>query len=227
MDLWEARTESQNWLEDDLSQEAELIGRGFLLIGKCLEAFDKANQTEKASLNGRFARICGLTLAKARNLALGCYSLSMDALAQEAGALLRPLIETYELLVYFRLDPTRVDQAIDGTLPSAGKIGRVISGQFQSLREHLNKNASHFGFEYDALKHLVDNQTFKPRPVPIHGIKTFRTNLTMVSAYLTFVLLEGISCLFSIGINAENLADRAEAWRDECSKILTNSVNAG
>jgi hypothetical protein len=35
--------------------------------------------------------------------------------------LLRPILEAYELLIYFRLEPSRVDQAIDGKLPSPGK----------------------------------------------------------------------------------------------------------
>jgi hypothetical protein len=49
-----------------------------------------------------------VTLVKAKNLALGSYSLVLDGLGQEAGALMRPMIEYAELLAYFRLHPEMV-----------------------------------------------------------------------------------------------------------------------
>lgn len=73
----------------------------------------------KAALDS-YARVCGLTLLKAKHLALGAYSLILDGLGQEAGALLRPFIEYTELLTYFRKFPSKVDAAIKGKLPSAG-----------------------------------------------------------------------------------------------------------
>jgi hypothetical protein len=63
-------------------------------------------------------------------MTLGVYSLMLDGLGQEAGALLRPLIETLELLVYLRLEPARIDQAIEEKLPSAGQIAKKIEGEF-------------------------------------------------------------------------------------------------
>jgi hypothetical protein len=100
-----------------------------------------------------------MTLVKARNYALGLYSLSLDGLGQEAGALLRPLVEAYEVLVYFRLDPSRASKATDDKLPSAGEIAKAISGRFKDLREYLNENASHFAFSPQSMTHLIDFRT--------------------------------------------------------------------
>lgn len=40
------------------------------------------------NLNQPFGRVCALVLFKARNFGLDCYSLLLDALGQESGALL-------------------------------------------------------------------------------------------------------------------------------------------
>ena len=119
MTIWNTRERAYPALEGSLRPEAEVLQEVFDLVDECL---DKLAQVDRP-----FARLCCLLIIKARNLALGCYSLSLDALAQEAGALLRPLIEALQLLTYFRLDPSRVEEALDGRLPKAGRLllGRV------------------------------------------------------------------------------------------------------
>jgi hypothetical protein len=42
------------------------------------------------------------------------------------------------MLIDFRLDPTRIDEALNDHLPSAGRIAKKIAGHFQDLREYLN-----------------------------------------------------------------------------------------
>jgi hypothetical protein len=221
MDLWETRRKSLLWLDNDLASESQYLMRGYAMIDECIALFDEISEKEKASLNGRFARICGLTATKGRNLLLGCHSLQLDALGQEAGALLRPLIEVVELLNYFRLDPNRIDIAIEGKLPSAGLIAKTISGRFQALRDHLNEQASHFRFGFHSVSHLLDKQTLKLTAVQTHSPQVLKYNFGALSAFLSFLLLESVSCLFAIGIDVNNLADRAEAWKGELKTMFS------
>ena len=134
--------------------------------------------------------------------------------------MLRPLIETYELLVYFRQDKSRISQVLEGTLPSAGTIGKRISGDYQDLREYLNDSASHFSYKIDSVRHLF-GENAKIQPIPNHSLKVLRTNLQLLNAFQSFALFEAINCLFTIGFDANALADKIEKWRDTCVKIFS------
>src|SRR5260370_24572952 len=116
--LWKTREEALIALEGPLRQEAEMLQEAFALLDACI--------TQLLTVDTTYTRVCAITTIKAHNLELGCYSLALDGLAQEAGALLRPVIETLELLIYFWKDPSRVDEAIDEKLPSAGEIAQKI-----------------------------------------------------------------------------------------------------
>jgi hypothetical protein len=225
MDHWGTRRQSLSWLENDLTSERDYIDSGFLMLDECLTNFDQTSEKEKATLNGRFARLCGVTTVKGRNLLLACYSLQLDSLGQEAGAVLRPLIEVVELLNYFRDDPNRVDKVIGGELPRAGEIAKAVSGKFKFLRDHLNEEASHFRFGFYSIVHLVDKNTLNLKPVQTHSPETFRRNLSTLAAFETFLLLESIGCLFAAEFDANNLTDRAEKWRSEFKKIFSGILN--
>lgn len=101
MNIWSTRNQSEEALSKSLFTEANAIEQGFILLDNLI------NQFESKSCE-LYCRTCGLTLLKAKNLCLGIFSLSLDGLAQEAGALLRPAIECFELLDYFYADPERV-----------------------------------------------------------------------------------------------------------------------
>jgi hypothetical protein len=73
-------------LRDDLNQENEILERCFALFDECIERFYSLESNRDS--NERFALICGQTLVKARRLALGSYSLLLDGLVLQAGALL-------------------------------------------------------------------------------------------------------------------------------------------
>jgi len=98
MDLWHARHQSQIWLETVLISESQHLVKGYTLVDETITRFNQISQHDKSNFTGRFARVCALTTAKGRNLLLGCHSLALDGLAQESGALLRPLLESVELL---------------------------------------------------------------------------------------------------------------------------------
>jgi hypothetical protein len=142
--LWEAREEAQRSLRENLLGEEAVLDLIFGLIDDCVRSLGKFDSS--------FARVSALTAIKARNLALACYSISLDGLGQEAGALFRLLLEANELLAYFRMEP----EAIDDRLPKAGEIAKRIEGRFKGLRDYLNAHASHISVSPEAMRHLID-----------------------------------------------------------------------
>lgn len=213
MNLWQARQKSLEWLETELSEQNSLIDKGFEILDTCITLLNQQSKSSDDELSGRFARVVNIILAKARNLLLGSFSMLLDAVAQEAGALLRPILEAYELLIYFRLKPSRVDQAIDGKLPSPGNIAKKIEGEFQGLRDYLNTNASHVGFSYEAAKHLFDYQTAEIKAIQSQSIDVLKKNLSTLNAVQVLVVAEAIRCLVIVGYSANSLFEEYEDWR--------------
>lgn len=190
VNLWCTREKALASLRDSLLPEAMILLDTFKLVDECSRKLE--------ALNSEFGRICALTLIKARNLALGCYSLSLDGLAQEAGALFRPLIEAFELLIYFRHNPAGIKEAIDDMLPTPGKRAQKIKGQHQELREHLNKHASHLSVSNESMRHLIDfNQGALKLSQP-HNDEVLRKNLHSLLAIILLVADEAIECV-SVG----------------------------
>jgi hypothetical protein len=150
-DLWACRQCSEVALNKDLSPIGDALHESFARVHEVVESFQKFLYDESAA-----ARICTLVAIKSSNLAQGCYSLALDGLAQESGALLRPLVECLELLIYIRTVPGSVDEVLEKRLPQAGKIAAKIDGKLKRLREYLNENASHLGLTDYSMMHLVD-----------------------------------------------------------------------
>lgn len=213
MNLWQAREKSLEWLSSELVEQKTLVDQGFELLDQCISLLDQYGKEPENELNARFAGVVNLTLAKARNLLLGSYSMMLDALAQEAGALLRLILEAYELLIYFRLDPIRAEDAIDGKLPKSGEIAKRIEGEFQDLRGYLNTHASHLKLSYESIRHLLDYQTFEIKAVQSHSVDVFNNNITTLNAVQVLVVAEAIRCLNTIGYTPNSLLDEFEDWR--------------
>ena len=197
-------------LAHEFKQQARVIERSFAIVDECIDLFDsKAGEDD-------FHRICGLVLAKARNLALGSYGLILDGLGQEAGALLRPFVEYHELLTYFRLDPQRVQQAIDDKLPSAGKRAELIEGCFHEFRKYLNDNASHSSFSYHALNHLLYKPDMTIRKEQPMLPKVLFRNMGDFFAHMLLITVEAINCLQTAKIgSAEMQAESIEQLHKE------------
>jgi hypothetical protein len=219
MDIWGSRAQSITWLQNELCEQSKTIQEGFELLGKCIDIFNRIGSNEGETLAGKFCRICAITLAKSRNFLLCCFSLTLDGLAQESGAILRPLIETYELLTFLRLDISRVDQVINDRLPSAGKIAQKISGNFMDLRKYFNDNASHFSYKKHSVRHLF-NSNFRIMPLPTHSLNVFLKNLNILNAFQVFVIFEAANCLFTVGINAEIIVNEIENWRNTSKSVF-------
>jgi len=151
VELWNVRNLAQEDLNSRFKNENETLLDAFTLINKCIQRLFGVGEKE----NDRFTLVCCHTLIKARRYALGCYSLCIDGLAQEAGALFRPFIETWEQLIFYHQELKRMELALENRLPQAGEIAKKIGSELKGLRDYLNKNASHFSFEPDTLQSMT------------------------------------------------------------------------
>ena len=203
MTLWKTREAALECLGSSMAAEAQVLEETFEIVDECVHALEDFEKP--------FPLACGLTLVKARNLALGSYSLALDGLAQEAGALLRPLLETLELLAYLRLEPSRADEFVDERLPKAGEIAKRIDSKFGNVREFLNTHSSHFAPTHHALAHLVDLKDLRFRTQQLSDPTLLRRNLQFIFAVFVWVAIEGVNC---VSVNADavqhGLADRVK-----------------
>jgi hypothetical protein len=213
MDLWKTRRRATCWLDNELETERAHLERGFELVDQCTQLFNELSKKHGDSQLGQFARVCGISTSKGRNLLLSCFSLAMDGLSQESGALLRPLLEVTELLTYLRLDPKRVEEVLTGKLPSAGNIAKTIDGKFKFLRDYLNEDASHFSFGFYSVFHLVDLEKLEIRPTESQTVEVLKRNLVTIASFFVFLISESISCLYEAGYDASTLAQTSEEWR--------------
>jgi hypothetical protein len=201
--LWSTRKQSERALNEELAHCANLSVEIFLAIDDLINRLEKLNQP--------FGRVCALVLIKARNLGLGCYSLFLDALGQEAGALLRPILECQELLAYFRLDPGRIEEALEDRLPSAGCIAKKIEGQIKFLRDYLNTHASHLSLAPEATAHLIDFREGYFKKVQSYKEDILCKNILLLLSFLVWIEIEAVNCI-SVGEDKIDFAlvDRVE-----------------
>lgn len=179
MNLWTNRDSALQVLWTDMIRERELLDKAF----QQLEYF--AQRLGHIRPATSFTKMAALIAAKARNLAQACYSLSLDGLGQESGAIVRVWIEATELLVYLRCDPDRADKK----LPSAGERAKAIGSSMQGLRTYLSKTASHVGLEGDSWLYMqVETRREFKRDV-------LRENLGTTFALLFSTIKEAALCL--------------------------------
>jgi len=201
--FWDTRRQAEAALSGELKPFADIFAETFAAVDQCIVRLE--------SLDNPFGRVCALVLIKARNLGLGCYSLCLDALAQEGGALFRPLIECLELLTYFRLHPSRINEALEDRLPKAGIISQRIEGQFKGLRDYLNSHASHLSLSPEATMHLVDFKAGRLRPVQTHSAAVLRQNLVTLLAVLIWLAIEAANgASVGAGVVDDALGDSLE-----------------
>jgi len=205
--IWDARTRALSATESKLQAEAATVYQAFSLLDEMLVIFHSKDTT--------FCRVAGLTLLKARNLAQGIFGLTLDGLAQEAGALLRPLIECIELMAYLCDNSQRVDEVLEERLPSAGKIGKRIHGKYQKLRNYLNAYASHFSFAPESISHLIDFKSGDWKVIQPYNEKVLRTNIKILFGVLANILDEAANCLTSNELLTDSLEDRLNAFKEQ------------
>jgi hypothetical protein len=180
VELWETRETSLKYLKEKRQSRLNVFLALLELLDRCVDEY------ETRAASDTYARVCGLTLLKAKNLSVGSLSLLLDGLGQEAGALLRPLIEYTELLTYFRRFP---EKATENALPKAGERAKAIEGIYHGLRQHLNENASHSSYSYYSLSHLLTPQ-FNFRKMQQFVPKVLDKNFTDLAAQIWLMLYE-------------------------------------
>jgi hypothetical protein len=210
MNLWMCREESRTALRSTLEPLAVLLEGAFVRVDEAVDYFQKFLLAEPAAAG----RMCAVTVIKGRNLALGCYSLALDGLAQESGALLRPLLEAIELLGFLRAVPGAIDKALDGKLPNPGTRAKHIGSPFQDLREHLNMYASHLGFGAASVRHLLDMPAGRFRAVQHFSEAVLEQNMATLFVFTAILAREAALCFQWCGggvmpTSAESLVNKA------------------
>ncbi|GGK78005.1 hypothetical protein [Amphritea balenae] len=202
MDIWQTRNESLKFLETELSSQKIILEQCFRLMDHCIEIFEDKSETSPPH------NVCAIALVKGRNYALGSYGMMLDGLGQEAGALMRPMVEYLELLKYFRLFPEDVDLAFSGKLPKAGERAKKINGIHKEIRDHFNSHSSHSSFSEHSVKHLFEADGFKLRKVQPLSKGTLFRNLGSLFTQLYILLRESVLCVNWLeGGITEDLAD--------------------
>jgi hypothetical protein len=217
MSLWDTRRQADRALTEGLEPFARLLNEVFSVLDDCVDRLERLDEP--------FGHVCALVLIKTRNLGLGCYSLCLDALAQEAEALFRPLLEGLELLVYFRLDPTRINEALEKRLPQAGVIAQRIEGEFKDLRDYLNAHASHLSVAPEAMMHLIDFGAGRLRLVQPYNEGVLRRKLGTLLAVLVWLSIEAVNCV-SVGEGSvdNDLDKRVEEFERRTLVLLDQST---
>jgi hypothetical protein len=215
VDLWETRNKAIDFIAGPLAGVDSLIRAEFALLDLVITEFSRLSGSDV------FPRVCGLTTAKGRALLQATYSLILDGLAQEAGALLRPSLEAYELLVYFALDRARAEEAVAGTLPSAGIIAKRIGGSFMGLREHFNTNASHIAFTPYSMRHLIDYRAAALRTSQPFLPGLLRVNMEALFAILALFTAQCVPALETAGsVQSAMLADEGDRLWSEGRALM-------
>ncbi len=185
MDIWLIRNQAMSAIASDLKAENDTLLEALALMDMGIEQL----LAQAKGSSEQFAIVCCHTLIKAKRYALACYSVCLDGFAQEAGALYRPLVETWEQLIFYAQDPTRTQLAMDERLPSAGEIARAIGSELQGLRTYLNWNASHFSFREESLQSMQN----------AYNGEQLKTNLRVLYTTIWLTAREAASCLQTIG----------------------------
>lgn len=192
--MWEMRQQALAATESELGTEARLLDTAFRLLDRGIES------VASKSSQDNYASVVLVILVKAKHLGIASYSLALDSLGQEAGALARVWIEALELLRYLALDPSRVQEVFEQRRPSPGAIGKKIDGQAQALRTLFNESASHFSFDVRSVIHIVNSETQAVRTAPEFKVHVLHANMTVVYWFLHFTLVEALVAMGVAGI---------------------------
>jgi hypothetical protein len=211
--MWIIRNNSIKALETSLKNEGDIIFSGFSLIDDIIKIF------ESLSNKNLYPEFCGITILKGKRFCLSLFELLLNGFGQEAGAILRPTIETIELLNYIRSDLSRLHEVSENKLPSAGKRAKLINGKLKKIREYLNTNASHFSFTPDSIQHLYDLKNDKFKLETEYNETVFKTNLSIIYGILVFFLYESIESLKICGYDLQDLIYKLDTWN-----VLGNKV---
>lgn len=193
--LWPNRDASLQHLRSMQPSRLRVVQALFDAIDECVDSI----QDHSPPPPGSYALACAITATKGKNLAKAALGNIADGYGQEAGALLRPLLEYIELLAYFERFPSETEVAFEDRLPSAGERARRIQGKFQVLRDHLSKNASHGSYSFYSVGHLIRDD-LRVNKSPNFSPEVFDVNFRTLTVFLIFLLA---ACVFALRHTSE------------------------
>lgn len=177
MDFLKVRSSSLHYLQGSKPECIKIVDDLFDVTDRCIEVY------EKFCFENQYARVCGLTALKGKNLAVGIYGLILDGLGFESGALTRPFIECTELLRYFTEFPDEVELAEKNELPRAGDRASRIQGKYQEHRRFLNENSSHVSFNNFSVGYLLQDKMGFRKDIGLHT-KSLERNFVDFSCHM-------------------------------------------
>jgi len=214
MKYWETRSEALGHLESRLPHLKKLVDKAFTTLDNLIDVYNGA-MASRPEQHFEYIVMCGCTLAKGKNLALAVFSLILDGLAQEAGAVGRPLMECCEKLEFLSKDPTRAIAFSQGKVLKHGKIAQQIENPQKGLRDYFSNHASHISYSFYAMQHLIDwrdeaglLRKFQPLVEDV-----LERNLWTLIAVTTRLGIQAGSCLYEIGIPTQEIAQELEGLR--------------
>lgn len=214
-----------NTRQESLKIIATSLRESNALLDKTFEFLDECIDTHEKNINNNFSKIFGFTIVKAKNYGAVLYSIALEGLAQEGSGLIRNLIEAYELMVFYNLNPNRVELALKDKLPTAGKIGKLIDGHFKTVRNYLNDNSSHFSYSDHSFSYLVDLNTRKFRKHPSTSEKDLSTNIRVINSILNLICKESITSLSKIGSANSDLIERYSSYHQNFIRHYSSTKN--
>ncbi|WP_410985462.1 hypothetical protein [Bacillus cereus] len=217
LNLWETREKAIHALNKELYRENQIMHSLFELFDNVIESY---------MMNTPFLRVTGIISMKIRSLCHGMLSLALDGHAQESGALFRTAIKAYESLIYLRKDPTRIKEFLEDQKPQAGKIAKVIQGQFKEIRSYLNNHSSHFGFKPDSLMHFLQVTDDGDITLKESSFKfeILRENLGTLAVFMIQALFESIACLHQNDIDVSGCHEKLMSLYEQVETVFVNEA---
>jgi len=209
-DLWSTRRRAMAALAGNLRAEAACLEGVFDALDACVGHLLSVRPT---SGHERTLALFGATLAvKGRNFALGIYGLTLDGLAEEAGALVRPFIETLETLAWLNQDPSRTELMLSDDRPRAERLAKAVGHEFKDLRDYLNAQASHLSTSGASVGHLMRGDRLV-LVQPYHK-RMLRVTMQMIHLFVFRLAVEAAKCASVAGCApSEDLANMIDACR--------------
>lgn len=132
----------------------------------------------------------GYIIAKSLSYGKGFCSLIYDNLIIESGALLRPLLEGYELMIYLQKFPDKIKDISNGIKISAGDVAKAIDATSKSFRDYLNKNSSHLSVYDEVVRFVIDESQNKIIYKGGFSEESIKKNLSVASMLLYYLAAE-------------------------------------
>ncbi len=200
--MWEERTAIMQIVNSDLSKEDKLIHCFIKYIETAIAIINTNNDKNNIMTYGYI-------IAKGLSYSKGVYSLFFDNLVVETGALIRPSIEAFELLVYLQKYPDKIVEVSNGKKPTAGCIAKAIDGSLKPLRDYLNNYSSHIDVSNNSKQFVIDANT---KQIQYHTIITSMA-LKENFAFITIIL-------YLIAYETGKVLDKYLLWNQEGFDLL-------